>query len=223
MRFSLRAIEICRQRLGKDRLVGFDRSNRSILDEIKEDDVEKDFDELLKNGILDIEGEEPRITPLGQLLFNMMSAPEQFIKVENRVNDSIVRIYIRNTYYLCVIENKKVTESDSYDRFIFDLLPYLDLVVGAVAFGIQQDGEITNRNDGGMADIEIEKIAWDEENEIETHAIDYGNYKDDGIECTITDDDEETCVVQKEASELVNGITHWIFNKLKETESREVK
>lgn len=46
MRLSLRAIALCERKFGKGIFCGFEQINRSVLDDISEENVRQDFDEL---------------------------------------------------------------------------------------------------------------------------------------------------------------------------------
>lgn len=229
MRLSLRAIELCRIKFGKGVFVGFESIDESILSGISEVDARRDFDELTQNGIIDFIDDDIHISALGQHIFNMMLEPEQYIMLDNTADNICARIYIRNTYYLCVLEDKKVKSNDVYDRYIFELLPRLDLLVGSFAYVLHRNKKHMSVADGNRQveqDIRIVGKAWNKDRKIISEIMICGKYHMDAIQYQMVEqiDGVETKVkeLESETSELVNKLTKWMFEKISAINENEV-
>ncbi len=229
MRLSLKAIELCRTKFGKGEFCGFEQNEESVIDPMLQEVTSRDFDELTQNGIIDITDDNIHISALGQHIFYMMLEPEQYIMLDNEADNKRVRIYIRNTYYLCVIEDKKVKSKDEYNRYIFKLLPKLDLVVGAFVHALHRKdnyASLKNDNDNIKQDISIIGKAWNtERNEISQITI-QGNYENGAIHYQMIEEIEGVESKPKnfetETSELVNMLTKWTFDKISAMNESEV-
>lgn len=214
MRLSLKAIELCRTKLGKGAFCGFEQKEDAVSDTLSQEELSRDFDELTQNGIIDITDGNIHFSALGQHIFNMMLLPEQYIMLYNAADNKCVRIYIRNTYYLCVIEEKN-------EKLIFKLLPKLDLVVGAFVHALhRKDNHVPFEKDNNHIgkDLLITGKAWNKErNEISIITI-QGNYENGAIHYQMVE--EAGGVVstagnfETETSELVNMLTKWMFDKI---------
>ena len=108
MKLSLRTIELCRMKFGKGIFKGFELNPVYNISSLSEEDVQKDFDILLNNEILEV-NDRVQIIALGQHIFNMMVAPEQFIYIDNEIKKIHTRVYLKIAFYLCVIEDKKIS------------------------------------------------------------------------------------------------------------------
>lgn len=223
MRLSLRALELCRTKLNKGVFCGFQEVDTSILDGISEESSRRDFDELTRNGVISLSDGNVLISPLGQHIFHMMLEPEQYIMVDYMGNCECVRIYIRDAYYLCVMEDKSVTSEDDYSRYTLELLPRLELVVGSFVYALQQDEmrTLTQTNDSRPTDPGIRIIgkAWNQNKEVSSKLTIFGNYKGKNIRYQSTEGLDE---IECEPSELINKLTGWMLENISATIQSEV-
>lgn len=213
MRLSLRALELCCTKFGKGSFYGFEQTGESALNGITEEDAAKDFDELLQNGIISVMGDDIHISALGHHIFNMMITPEQCIILDNETIGICVRIYIRNAYYLCVMENKNIESTDSYDRYIFDLLPRLDMIVGAFVYILH------NTKNSEKQNVRIIGKAWDEERNVISEFTAEDVICQSGTACCNIDEEsngtkKETEKFEDEVSALINKLTMWMFGNI---------
>ena len=155
MNLSWRALTLCGQRTGIGALRGVEGMPEAALEDLTPEEAEEVFDGLTDSEMMDFSGEEPRVSDLGYHLLHMMNTPEIYVRLEREDGDRRVRFYERNTYYLCVIEDLQETSVDSYERFRLELLPKLELVVGAFVYALQS----------GEGEIRITGEAWDKEGE----------------------------------------------------------
>lgn len=222
MRLSLKTIEICRRKYGKGDFYGFDQMNEFLLEDLVQEDVESDFEELLQNGILEVSEDEIHFNALGHHIFNMMITPEQYIVIENGAKKMSIRIYVRNAYYLCVIEDQNIRDYDDYNKYKVKLLPDLNLVVGAFVHGLNVNGTSTMENN----DISIRGKAWNKGREVHAEMEINGYYDQETvcyqrkeIENGLTKCQEEA---ESDVSELVNALTKWLFDKIAVINESEV-
>lgn len=157
----------------------------------------------------------------------MMLAPEQYIMLNNEIDSICVRIYIRNTYYLCVIEDKKIKSDVEYARYTLDLLPRLELVIGSFVYALHRNEccEVVKYDDGKY-DIHIIGKAWNKEGEIISEIAIEGNYHNKDIYYKMIEHVEGfDCKVEEseiDASEFINKITKWMFEKFSVIYENEV-
>lgn len=223
MRLSLRALELCRIKLNKGIFCGFQEVNTSILDGISEESARRDFDELTRNGVISLSDGNVHISPLGQHIFHMMLEPEQYIMVNYIGNCVCVRIYIRDAYYLCVMEDKAVTSEDDYSRYTLELLPKLELVVGSFVYALERDETRTlaQANDSRSAESGICIIgkAWNQNREMSSKLTIFGDYHGKNIRYQAAESLDE---IECEPSELINKLTGWMFENISATIQSEV-
>ena len=213
MRLSLRAIQLCQMKFGKGRFYGFEQMDEADLEHISEEDAKQDFNELIQNGIIDTSNDSIHISALGQHIFNMMLEPEQYIILDNKASNVCIRVYIRNTYYLCIIENKKVKTDYDYDRYILELLPTLELVIGAFTYALQ-DNDVKQT----QQDIRIEGKAWKKDRKNCSEIEICGKYENEKIYGQIVEQKEDAenrkSEFESEISELINQLTVWMFGNI---------
>ena len=219
MKLSKKAIELCRMKLGNRGICGFEYMQDISLYDISEESAKRDFYKLMESGMIDCSGDKIHISALGQHIFNMMSEPEQYVMLENTVNCICARLYIRNCYYLCVIEDKKIESDEEYDKYTFELLPRLDLVVGLFAYVLHHDEntETLDSKDGRqvLQDIRIIGKAWDKGRKIISENELCGNYHNEEIHYKIKDEINGNVEVMKsDTCELINKLTGWMFEKI---------
>lgn len=229
MKLSLRELEICKNRCGKDKLQGFEEvdDNTPDLDSISNEELEKDVRELLRNELMEASADSIVMSALGWHVMNLMEKPEQFIMIENNVSGLCERLYISNTYYLYLAENRKIEAKDSNDRFILEYLPDLKMVVGSFVSSIRIPQKDLNEisYEGAKTAISITGRSWNDNGE-EDPGIDItADYA--GDECMEYDVlDPHTGVSEKKKShmsEMINFITKWLFERLSETMQRKEK
>lgn len=226
MRLSLRAIELCRMKLGKGAFCGFQEMDESILDGISEESAKRDFDELIQNGVISLFEDNVHISPLGQHIFHMMLKPEQYIMVNYAASSACVRIYIRDAYYLCVLEDKTVILEDEYSRYTLELLPRLELVIGSFAYALQRDERYASMeaHDGQQAnsDLLIVGKAWNQDREMISELTICGDCHEGNIRCQAADKAGGSDEFECEQSELINRLTGWVFENISEIYQSEV-
>lgn len=130
---------------------------------------------------------------------------------------------------ISIIEDKKVKSKDEYNRYIFKLLPKLDLVVGAFVHVLhRKDSYVPLENDNNhiKQDISIIGKAWNmERNEISQITI-QGNYKNGAIHYQMIEEVEgvesEPKNFETKTSELVNMLAKWTFDKISAINESEV-
>lgn len=229
MRLSVRAIEICKRQLGVDKLQGFDDDFCDALENIGPEDIETDITELLENGIMDFNDGDLHVSALGQHVFSMMEAPEIFIMIDNIKCDKCVRLYIRNTYYLCILEDKRIEENNSYERYSMDLLPLVDLLVSAIAYGFKYDkDEINNTScvDYQGQDIHIERKVWNvHSNSVQEEIMQYAYLSE--AEYIVKEKknttDDETESEKQDICSVINEMIMWLLENMRALEGEEEK
>lgn len=149
----------------------------------------------------------------------MMLTPEQYIMLNNEIDDICVRVYIRNTYYLCVIEDKKIKSDIEYDRFKLKLLPRLDLVVGSFVYALHRHEVIESvERDDGKHEIYIIGKAWDKARKIISEITIEGKYQNQDISYKMIEQTKgfarKTEESKSDESEFINKITKWLFEEI---------
>lgn len=221
MRLSLRALEMCRVKYGKGIFCGMEPMEESYFNDMTEADAGKDYDELIQNGMIENATGDIRISALGQHILGMLVAPEQYIMLNNVADSVCVRVYIKNTYYLCVMEEKETEDSDECSRYIVELLPTLELVVGAFLHAIHRE-EATSQLQAstGRNILEIEGKAWSKNREINAELAISGEYVGEGMRCQMLKPVKEE--FDCELYRLINKITEWVLKNIAETYESEV-
>lgn len=219
MELSSKAIELCRKKMRKGTFCGFEQMSEATLEHISEEEASKVFDELRESGVIDLVDGNIHISALGQHIFHMMLQPDQYIMIDNLVEDICARIYIRNTYYLCVMRDSKVAAESEYEGYRVDLLPTLEPVIGAFVYAMygmeSQAPSVINKEKKAGMDIRIVGKAWDKERNIISEIEIEGKYHrenicyqkiemQEGLRC---EQEESEC----EPHELVNTLTKWMF------------
>jgi len=194
MNLSWRAMTLCAQRTGIGPLCGFEETDGAAADGLTQEEAEQVLGGLMDSGMMDLSGDEVRVSDLGYHLLHMMNTPEICVRLEREDGDRRVRFYERNTYYLCVIEDLRETSADSYERFRLELLPKLELVVGAFAYALQS----------GEGEIRISGQAWNRERECVS-------------EYRVTEP------AGADVSEAVNRLTAWMLTQIGEGYRREAE
>ena len=224
MRLSWKTLELCKVKFGKGNFYGFEKIADDIVDNISEEELGQAFSELTENEFLNQENAHIHFSALGQHIFNMMLEPEQYIMVENKVDDMRARLYIRDTYYLCVMNDASLSPDGKTESYIIELLPYLDLVVGSFVHTLNHsEGGMPARESEDVSDICIVGKSWDKNREEVSQITVAGNYCEEGICCQISEWNQDKKVVQRdvvgENCELINWLTSWLFKQISEGEA----
>ena len=211
MKLSVTAMELCADKFGKGKLYGFD--HKSSAETITQEEAAHIYDELVQSEMIVISEEGVHISALGQHILHMMITPEQYIMLENKVLDLNMKLYFKDAYYLCLLENKAGS-----GKFTVDLLPGLKEVVSAFVFALyREDQSPAEQKD----DIHVTARAWNKDrisvSEMEIH----GSYLDGNIRYSLNEisktSSEETNGLMCPVSEFVNNLTKWLFARLSET------
>lgn len=223
MKLSFNAIQICKNKYGCGELYGIENNNFSTSRYESPEDTANVFEELTQSDLIDLQNETVQISFLGQHILNMMINPEIFFMIDNNWLSVNVRIYIKNAFYLCVVENKLITSETDSERFIIELLPGFDQVIGAFVYSLynkdtENSEEIelydSNYNPDLESDFRITGLSNNSELRI------CGNIKSNSICYQITEttnkDSAETTIAETDLSSLVNKLSGWMFNKLSE-------
>lgn len=219
MQLSLKTIELCRRKLGEKILCGFEQYTDLVKQEISVEDGEKAFNELVENELINLSEENIRLNALGQHILNMMANPDQFIMIENMSSNIIVRIYIRNVYYLSVVERVGAQTDDDESKISVNLLPTFNQVVGAFAFSLSLENEAGISNNDRGYDFHITGKAWDEDrNVISDYSIN-GNYENENIRYQTVTDNKPGTETESDVSTLINYLTTWMFDRISETKA----
>jgi hypothetical protein len=217
MQLSYTALEICRQRLGIKKLLGFEETGKASAEEITEEAAERIYEELLREAWIVPEGEAFRVTPLGQHIMHMLGEPEQFLILENPARRLTTRIYLRNGYYLCVLHERRGEESGAAEQLLIKLLPGFDQVVGAFAYTLAPGGD--------TEELHITGGALDEKGTI-TSAVDIrGSRRGESLCCESAEGADGIRIAAEDAemevSALVNRLTAWLLDRVAETLARK--
>ena len=103
MELSVTALEICRKKLGLNELYGFDPAGADAAAELSQEAAERSFSELVREEWILTEDERIRVSALGQHILLMLTDPEQYLILDNAALRHVVRIYLRNGYFLFVL------------------------------------------------------------------------------------------------------------------------
>ena len=204
MRLSLDAIKLCERKFGKGDFVGFEHGETPDTSQLSEADGVRVFEELAQACFIEYET-DMHINALGQHIFSMMYEPDQYFYLENKRNGRRLRIYLRNAYYLCILEENGIEETQTMYRF--KLLPTLELVVSAFAYGLresteQKDGVEQSKPGDWKKEILLDGKAWNRgEQTEELHLADLEAYTD----CT----------------DLINAVTTWMFRNMADKQNVE--
>ncbi|MBR3200962.1 MAG: hypothetical protein IKG17_06465 [Mogibacterium sp.] len=193
MNLSQRAIALCRMKYGKGELIGFEDIDNDILNDLTEDEEESVIRELAEAEFLESTDGNIHLGALAHHLLNMMIEPEQQIRIDNELNSAGLTVYIRNAYYLCVIDDKNITKADDPGKYTIELLPRLDLVVGAFTYAL---GSITPEHDINKC-LKISGRAWDKDRSLIS-------------EISLPDGAED----QPDVSSLINTATIWMLENI---------
>lgn len=188
MKLSGNALQLCNMKFGKGVFYGFEKINVFEAGILSEKEAREVFDELLENGLIDLSTEDVHISALGQHICNMLCEPEQYIYLENKNNRKSVKIYIRNTYYLSIIEDLDSGEKRKYQM---ELLPRLELVTSAFVYALYQ-----KENTKDKADIKVMGWAWNRNRKCVSEIL--------IVEQIISD----------EIPERINRLTNWMIQNL---------
>lgn len=223
MKLSARAFELCRIKMGKREVCGFEQLDDTVPDSLSE--AEKILDELFQNEMLDTVNGDIHISALGQHFLHMMCEPEQYIMIDNTIDERCIRIYLRNTYYLCVLEDNKMNSERKESEYILELLPTFDLVVGAVAYGLHRDNNsvlIKQEKQKCCSDVHFRIIckAWNEDREVYKEMDMYGTYVGNYINYRIDKDMEE---YKSDVCVMINKVTGWMLDEISEKYKNEVQ
>ncbi len=235
MKLSPEAIIACSEKYGKGPLCGFSGSIGADVGALPEEDQQRICDELAENELIDLSGEEIHISALGHHILNMMIFPEVFVMVENRVLNVNVRIYIRNAYYLLVLDRRNGTEAAPESKIIIELLPTLKGVVSAFVYALYRSKEKKAETRGRTPhvgtdgepdhDITITEKAWNKERVLYSDVVWYAGYEGEEIRChevkDLTGGKKVEAGMKYPVSDLVNAVTRWVFDRLSDTMREE--
>lgn len=229
MNLSFMAIEICREKFGKGELCGFEQSKKPDIDSISEEDAVRVFDELLQSEMVTLDNDDIHISALGHHIMNMMIEPEVLIMLENLCLHLQINIYIRNAYYLCVVEEKHTEADGESGRLSVDLLPGFKQVIGAFVYALYREDKMESQENFDIKrpehDIRIIGRAWDKDRRISSEMTVYGNYHNNSIRCHLVEEmdgmEHKVEDVEYEVSVLVNRLTSWMFDKVSVIVARE--
>ena len=235
MELSLGAIAICSRKYGKGPLCGFGTNIEGDVDTITAEAMQRIYDELVANELIVLSEEEVHVSALGQHILNMMISPELFVMLENRIRKVNLKIYIRNAYYLCILEQGNDTDPAAESKIRLELLPGLKEVVSAFAYALYREPEsIADRNRQAPAvnteqksgcDISVAEKAWDKNRLLFSEAVMYGVYDGEEIHYEAAEDmrgrKTKTAGLKCTVSEFVNSITRWVFDRLSENMREE--
>ena len=221
MNLSYNAIQICKNKYGHGELCGISGNDFSFSEYSAPEDTAEVFDELLKAEMIELNNDKVNISALGQHLINMMISPDLFCMIDNDWLSVNVRIYIKDAFYLCVLENKLITSENDSARFTIELLPGFNHIVGAYVYALYDKStedsdknsfnEIVN-NPEENPDFQITGFCGDSKLNICGNII--GNtmcYKTEEI---FGGKEIKPSVTESDVSTLVNIISGWMFKNL---------
>ena len=230
MRFSLNALETCRLKYGKGLFVGYEPIDMDIPDSYSEEDMITIIKELGRSGIIEATEDDIHLSALAHHIFNMMIEPEIFMDLHNSITSRRAKVYIRNAYYLCVMEDQTVESSNNFDRFSVELLPRLDLVVGSFISTLSYPDIHTADSvqlSTGSTSADISCISWDKERNKLSELLIESYYRNDSVDYRIIKGSEGnregTVYHSEELSDLINTLTKWMFTQLRITYEGAVK
>ena len=243
MKLSLNAIEICKNKFGKGELRGFDLSGGADKNEMSRSAAYAVFDELDEAGMLVMADGELHISALGQHILNMMLTPELFLVLDSGLKEVCVRVYIRDAYYLCVLENKAITSDTNAERFTLELVPGFEQVVGAFVYALYkkdsgssaehsaEESRSSAQDDGSNAE-DGNNSAQDSaapEEEAETPEPQTAEFRITGTDGKVSLDisgttdgkayrfcmsDADNNITECDVCAMVNTVTEWMFDRL---------
>ena len=230
MELSLGAIAICSRKYGKGPLCGFSTNIEGDADAVTSEAMQRIYDELVANELIVLSEEEVHISALGQHILNMMISPELLVMLENRVRKVNLKIYIRNAYYLCILEQGNSTNPAAERKIRLELLPGLKEVVSAFAYALYREPEnkadrdrqapAVNTEQKSDYDISVAEKAWDKDRLFFSEVVMYGVYDGEEIHYQAAEDlrgrKTKTAGLKCTISEFVNNITRWVFERLSE-------
>ena len=215
MELSVKTIEILTAKYGKGQLCGFE--NSTAPETFSEGEAEQAYDELTGNELIDLSEEGAHISALGHHILNMMREPEQFIRIDNDALQLDMKLYFRDAYYLCVLENKKEP-----GRLTVDLLPGLKQVVSAFVYALYADKEQAAGLDEGSVRVTCQ--SWDSSRtpaaEMKTDGV-YHNGKILYRSEAVSEGRKESGKTESTVPDFVNGLTEWLFARFRETMAQE--
>lgn len=223
MNLSYNAIQICKNKYSHGELCGITFNDSSSSKYSSPEDTADVFDELLKGEMIELNNNKVNISALGQHLLNMMINPDLFCMIDNDWLSANVRIYIKDAFYLCVLENKLITSESDSSRFIIELLPGFYHVVGAYVYALNnkntEDSDKNSLNEfvnnpEDNPDFQITGFCCDSKLNICGNII--GNKMCYKTEETFDGKEIEPSVTESDVSTLVNSISSWMFKNLSE-------
>lgn len=225
MKFSERVISICKMKMGKGEFIGFEDIDNSLVDNISPKDAVTDFNSMLENEIITYEDDDIHLSALGQHICNMLISPEIYINIDNVLDEVGMKLYIRNAYYLCVLEYQDEISPDGCHYYNFELLPALDMMVSAFVHTLyKKNRPVSPDFNTAVPDFNIYGKAYNESREIFADMMIKGNYHDASMVTYKFFDmtNEEVTEIKDQVSALINQITMWTFDQLKKNTKKEV-
>ena len=216
MELSYEAIDFCRKKYDNGSFWDMEDMITDEDEDLSPESYVHIFDDLWKNQLISTIDDEIHISALGHHILNMIIRPEIYIRIDNNIKNSRSRIYLKNTYYLLVLER----ETDSH-QVIVELLPDLKYLVGAIISAIDKKDEIVSAAscDDGSADSDI-KVYGNRLN-MDRCILDRleinGNYHDTRIDFQVVDPAEGNSLDRQVGSDqisFINLITKWILKQL---------
>lgn len=221
MEISLGAIEICAEKYGVNKPVGFEKCGNISKNTIGEEELKRIFGELTKNELLDSSGDGIGISLFGKHIMNMMTEPEMYVQVENNMLQINVKVYFKDVYYLCIVENMKDQDSHFSKKIQIVLLPDLKGVVSSFAYALYCEnaypvGEKNYQRD--IHDIYIVAKAWEKDRNLISDVLIEGDYYNSNIQYKLIEkaslQEENNRTDECEISDFVNLLTEWILAQL---------
>ena len=230
MELSLAAINLCASKFGKGKPCGFETTEERTTETMSEAETERIFDELVQNEMIVLSEDGIHISALGQHILNMMISPDQFIVLDNEILQVNVKIYIKNTYYLCAVEDKAASIANQSSIITIELLPGLREVVSSFAYALYLENEnesSADEREEWQIDYDICAIAkaWDRDRIPTSEIVMTGEYNDASLRYQVVEEHGGIRSVSDglncEVSDFVNFLTKWMFARLSETMERE--
>ncbi|MBR6477205.1 MAG: hypothetical protein IKS85_02040 [Lachnospiraceae bacterium] len=221
MKISETGLAVCCKKRGKKKLLGFEDFEGFDLGAITEEKAGRVFGELMDCKLIDMDDKGIQVNPLGKHVVRMMTEPDVFITLMNETSQRKVRVYLRNTYYLCVLED--MGESQGEKEYTVDYLPDLKLVIGSFIHALKQGTEIREIKDSW--DFQVSGKGLDKEGKAFSELTLYGDYEGDLVAYQLQKmgEEEEQEEGKKELSSVVNMITTWMFDMISKTDKSEVE
>ncbi|MBR3169986.1 MAG: hypothetical protein IKF22_01895 [Lachnospiraceae bacterium] len=227
MELSLQELEICRFKTGSSPFCGL-ADIQTYSGTISQKESSQIFDNLLENDLITVVNDEIHVSALGQFFVKMMTHPELMISIENHVTHVKINIYIRDAYYLSVLDKEYERSPKGSKTLFVDLQPTLKEVVGAFVYGIvpETDQKLTEIESANTKDhdIHIMGITLDKQRNIDSQMDIRGDYHGRRINYSYQEKTgttiQKTDVADCQFSSLVNTLTGWLFDKLSTLEER---